>query len=63
MIDEKIEYALKQAVQEAGQPEELATKLITWLENVADGNESLTNTNQYTERCSICFDAVNLKEE
>lgn len=61
MIDQEVKEAINQATRNAGQSPELAAKLITWLESVADGNESLTNTTRYTERCSICFDTVSVE--
>jgi hypothetical protein len=62
MINDKIKKALEQSVVDANQKPELANKLLSWIENVVDGNESVNDTARYSERCEICFDNVELGE-
>lgn len=62
MINDKIKMALEQSVIDANQKEELATKLLAWMESVTEGNESITDTAKYTERCEICFENIDLGE-
>jgi hypothetical protein len=58
MIDERIESAIREAVEMHNQPDVVADKIIKWFENVADGNESIEDKDDYRRRLETLFDAV-----
>jgi hypothetical protein len=58
MLNKKIKSAIEAAVAQEGQPAELATKLVSWLEQLMDGNEDIADSEAYTRRTGICFDAT-----
>jgi len=53
-MDSRIKSSILTAVEEEGQPEQVAEKLIKWFENVANGNETL----DYKRRVKGLYDAV-----
>lgn len=58
MLDENIKKAIHEAVAEEQQTPELAEKLISWMENLAEGNEQITSKESYSRRSEHCFDAT-----
>ncbi len=62
MVNDKIKKALEQAVFDANQKPELASKLLSWMDNVVNGNENINDASRYSERCEISFNSVELGE-
>jgi hypothetical protein len=62
MIDPRIESAIQEAVEDHGQPKKVADRIIKWFEEVANGNESLEDKQDYKRRLDVIFDAVELHE-
>lgn len=62
MVDNKIKQAIIEAVAEEKQPAELAEKLISWIENLSEGNEQISVKENYTRRCEHSFDATIINE-
>jgi hypothetical protein len=58
MINKKIKSAIETAVAQEGQPVELATKLVAWIEQLMEGNEDIADNEAYSRRTGICFDAT-----
>ena len=58
MLDNKIKQAIMEAVAEEKQPVELAEKLISWIENLSEGNEQISAKESYKRRCEHCLDAT-----
>ncbi|RZJ90681.1 MAG: hypothetical protein EOO20_07430 [Chryseobacterium sp.] len=58
MLDENIKKAINEAVSAEGQTAELAGKLISWIENLSEGNEQITSKESYARRSEHCFDAT-----
>ena len=62
MIDSRIESAVRDAVENYGQPEKLASRIIKWFEDVANGNESLEDRKDYMRRLDVIYEAVETEE-
>ncbi|WP_461451635.1 CxC ATPase DNA modification system associated small protein [Mucilaginibacter sp.] len=58
MLKSEITSSFQKAVEAEGQPPELATKLIKWMESVVDNSEDINNKDAYKRRCDVCFDAT-----
>lgn len=58
MLDENIKKAINEAVTEEQQSPILAEKLISWIENLSEGNEQITSKESYARRSEHCFDAT-----
>lgn len=63
MIDERIESTIRESVEMCNQPEAVAEKIIKWFENVADGNESIEEKDDYRRRLESLFDAVEINDD
>jgi hypothetical protein len=63
MLELTIQKAIKSAVAKKEQPEELATKIISWMEKLTEGDEEITDKSQYVRRCQICLDTIQVKTE
>lgn len=59
-LDERIKAAVRKAVRDAGQDKSLADKIISWLENVANGSESLHNPDAIHRRMELLYDFTKL---
>lgn len=60
MIDQRIESAIREAVEMHNQPDAVADKIVKWFESVADGNESIEDKDDYRRRLETLFDAVDV---
>ena len=63
MLDPRIHAALVQAVQEVGQPGELATKVGAWMEQVAIGNERTEDQEAAARQLERLFKATAVAPE
>lgn len=61
-LDNSIKEAIDNAVEEHGQPQRLAEKLISWFSELANGNESIDDKEAVFRRLEILFSAVELPE-
>lgn len=57
-IDTRISEAIQDAVEEAGQPRELARRLIAWIEAVASGNEDINDQATAARHLEVLFDGT-----
>jgi hypothetical protein len=62
-MDSRIKSSIRTAVEEEGQPVQVAEKLIKWFENVANGNETLEEKSDYKRRVEGLYDAVEVTVE
>jgi hypothetical protein len=62
MLDSKIKQAIIEATAEERQPAALAEKLISWIENLSEGNEQIHVKESYKRRCEHCLDATIIKK-
>jgi hypothetical protein len=61
-LDNAIKEAIANAVEEHGQPQRLAEKLISWFSELAKSNESIDDKEAVFKRLEILFSAVELPE-
>lgn len=61
MSDTRIEDAIKQAVQEAGETPELASKMLAWLDGLTSGNETIENIDRSKQRVRTLYDTASTK--
>jgi hypothetical protein len=59
-VDRTIQEAVLASVREAGQPDQLAKKLLAWLEAIASGNEELTDLEAAQRHLELLFGAVEI---
>lgn len=57
-IDTRIMQAIKEAVEEAGQPETLAHRLIAWFEAVTSGNEDINDKATTARHLEVLFEGT-----
>ena len=57
-VKQAIEDAVKDAVKEHGQDEELALRLIAWFNAVTKGNEQITGSDAATRRLEVLFECT-----
>ena len=57
-LDPRITQAINEAVQEAGQPDSLAYRLIAWFEAVTSGNEDINDDATATRHLEVLFKAT-----
>jgi hypothetical protein len=62
-MDSRIKSSIRTAVDEEGQPDYVAEKLIKWFENVANGNETLEDKSDWKRRVEGLYDAVEVSIE
>ena len=55
MLDARIKQAIAEAVEEAGQPESLARRLIAWFEAVTIGNEDINDDTATARHLEVLF--------
>ena len=58
MLDSRIRAAVVKAVQEAGQPPELASKVVAWMEQVAIGNERTGDRDAAARHLDLLFETT-----
>ena len=54
-LDARITQAIKEAVEEAGQPDTLARRLIAWFEAIASGNEDINDASATGRHLEVLF--------
>ncbi len=62
-VNENVVAALKAAASEAGQPKEVAQRLVSWLDALATGNAVITDNNEAAKRISDLLDLVRMPSE
>lgn len=63
MLDEVVVRALRKAVRDAGQSEDLANRLEKWLRALSEGAETLGRTDDCLRRLDTVREAVTLPDE
>ena len=56
ILDPKICQAIKEAAQRAGQTDQLAEKIIAWMNAIVAGNEKLTDTEMVQRHLELLYD-------
>lgn len=57
-LDPRITRAINEAVQEAGQPDTLARRLIAWFEAVTSGNEDINDDATAARHLEVLFEGT-----
>lgn len=57
-IDARITQAIQEAVDEAGQPETLARRLVAWFEAVTSGNEDINDHAAAARHLEVLFEGT-----
>lgn len=57
-LDPRITHAIIEAVEEAGQPETLAHRLIAWFEAVTSGNEDIHDNATSARHLDLLFSST-----
>lgn len=57
----EVRNAIRQAVREAQQPEGVAEKLISWIDRVASGGESLADDESVRRHLDVIMDALEVE--
>ena len=57
-LDTRISEAIHDAVEDAGQPKELARRLIAWIEAVTSGNEDINDQATAARHLEVLFDGT-----
>jgi hypothetical protein len=60
-MQQLIEKAIKEAVKENGQKDEVAKKIIVWLKELSLGNEFIDDSHSAKQRVSVLYDATDSK--
>ena len=60
-MQQQIEKAIKEAVTENGQKDDVAKKIIVWLKELSLGNEFIEDSHSATQRVSVLYDATTSK--
>lgn len=61
-LDSRITEAINEAVEEAGQPETLARRLIAWFEAVTSGNEDINDPASTARHLEVLFEGTIVDE-
>ena len=56
--DALIQNAIRKAVKDAGQNDQLADMLVRWFQEVSAGNESTGDVDLTRKRCEILYDGT-----
>ncbi|WP_207462161.1 CxC ATPase DNA modification system associated small protein [Azospirillum sp. SYSU D00513] len=59
-VNENVVAALKAAATDAGQPKEVAQRLVSWLDALATGNADLADVSEAANRIGDLLDQVKL---
>lgn len=62
-LDKQLEIAIREAVQDSGESNSVALKLIAWIENVIDGSENSLDEGSYTRHLGFIYDDMLSNEE
>lgn len=61
-LDPRITHAITEAVEEAGQPETLAHRLIAWFEAITTGNEDIHDSETSARHLNLLFSSTLIGE-
>ena len=61
-LDPRIQSAVRSAVEDAGQDKSLAAKIISWMEKIADGSESLDDAEAVHRRLELLYEFTKVDE-
>lgn len=61
-LDPRITHAIAEAVEEAGQPETLAHRLIAWFEAITTGNEDIHDSETSARHLDLLFSSTVIGE-
>ena len=61
-LDSRITEAIAEGVEEAGQPETLARRLIAWFEAVTSGNENINDQATTARHLEVLFEGTTVDE-
>ena len=59
---EMIEAAIREAVDEAGQDQALANRIVRWFDSVASGNENIEDADAVNARLKSIYDVTALSK-
>ena len=62
-IDLQIEKAIIDCVADANQPNNVAVKLVKWLENSMDGKEDPLERSSYQTHLELIFESMKINED
>jgi len=62
-LDKQLEIAIRDAVEEFGQPNGIAEKLIAWLTNSINGEENPLDEGTYSRYLDLIYEEMILGEE
>ena len=62
-IDARITQAIQEAVEEAGQPKKLASRVIAWFEAVTSGNEDIGDDEAAARHLEVLFEGTVVSNE
>lgn len=60
-LPDEVESAVESAVRNERQPRSVADKLISWLERIASGAESITDEESVRRHLEVLFEAVEVE--
>jgi hypothetical protein len=61
-VDPRIRQAITKAVSEAGQPKELATRLLAWFDSLSTGNASIEDRESVAKHVELLYEAADAGE-
>ena len=62
-LDPRITHAITEVVEEAGQPETLAHRLIAWFEAITTGNEDIHDSETSARHLDLLFSSTTVSGE
>lgn len=57
-LDKSISKSVIETVEDFGQPADLATKILSWLDAIHSGQETLDDRNSYLNRIEVLLEAT-----
>jgi len=61
-LDPRIQIAIRSAVEDANQDKSLADKIISWMDKLADGSESLDDSDAVHRRVELLYEFTEVAE-
>lgn len=61
-MDSKVEMSIELSVKEAGYTDATSKVLISWINNLIEGNESLSNNEDVIKRFDTLFNTIEVNE-
>ena len=62
-LDYIVHEAIKNAVEDAGQSESLADKIIAWVDALASGNENIDDVDNSYRRARLVYEDTEVSED